>query len=403
MSSRHRRVYLDNNATTPILDKALDVMCDAATKVWGNPSGQYTEGREALFALEKARKTFARIMNVEPDTIYFTSCGTESNNIVVRSVISGCAIAKNGRDTVITSNVEHSSIVRTADHCGAKHVMVPVDRHGYVDEKAFREILISNARKIGLVSIIMAQNEIGTMQHITALVRIVREILGPNIPFHTDATQALGKYYIEPDKLGVDMLTGSSHKFRGPRGVGILYARKGILDPSTTPMTGGGQERGCRAGTENVPAIVAAAAAFRYMLGDVNRWERHVAKIKTLRDTMLASFVRNVPGLIINGDPQRGLYNTLSVAFPNGHAHAMCSYLDQHGIAVGSGSACSKGKPSQVIMAIYGGESTGAKIAHGTIRISLSDANTVEECETATNEIIRAWRVTSAMLEKQQH
>ena len=390
--SHRNRVYLDNNATTPILKEALDAMCNAAEFRWGNPSSQYAEGVSASKALEWAREIFAKQMKVPSDTVYFTSCGTESNNIVLRGVMAGCS---RGRDTIVTTNIEHPSILKTADTCGRKHIMVPVDRHGYVDEAAFRRILMSNARNIGLVSIIMAQNEIGTLQRIPALVRITREVLGPNVPFHTDATQALGKYYIEPETLGIDMLTGSAHKFHGPRGVGILYAKPGLIKPTSTTMTGGGQERGNRAGTENVPAIVAAAVAFKHALGNETRYERRRVKIKTLRDTMLASISRHIPGLIVNGDSQRGLYNTLSLSFPNGHGHAMCSYLDQHGVSVGSGSACHKGKPSETLMAIYGSNEQSNKIAHATIRISLSGMNTAAECESATEEIIRAWRVTN--------
>lgn len=249
-----------------------------------------------------------------------------------------------------------------------------------------------------MVSIILAQNEVGTRQRIPALARAVREILGPHVPFHTDATQALGKYYVDPAMLGVDMLTGSAHKFHGPRGVGILYAREGILNPEATTMTGGDQERGCRSGTENVPAICGAAAALEHMLGDPEAYDRRVARIRGLRDSILRTIVDEIPGVTINGDPERGLYNTLSVSFPEGHGHAIREFLDAEGVAVGSGSACSRGKNSSTILAMLAGNPEAESIAHGTIRISLSEMNTAAECAYAAKTIVRAHRATQERL-----
>lgn len=398
LSDRYKRIYLDNNATTPLLPEALETMIKAYNRFWGNPSGQYAEGAAAREGLEWARKVFANLMNVDPETVYFTSCGTESNNLILRGVMNG---TQRGRDTIVTSSVEHSSIMKTADFCGFKHVMVPVDRRGYINESAYADILRSNKGKIGLISVIMGQNEVGTMQHITALVRIARSILGPTVPFHTDATQVMGKYYVEPEALGVDLLTGSAHKFNGPRGCGILYARKGVMSPRAIPMSGGGQERGCRSGTENVAAIMGAAVAFRHALGDVSKWERRRSRVKSIRDMMLTAFVRHVPGVIINGDPQNGLYNTLSISIPGGHGHAITKYLDKElGVAVGSGSACSKGKGSDVLTAMYGNNEQAGKIVHGTIRISIGYMNTVSECQEAVESIIRAIRITNEMAQR---
>jgi len=399
LSDRRNRIYLDNNATTPLLPEALEIMIKAYSRFWGNPSGQYAEGVAARDGLEWARKVFANLMNVLPETVYFTSCGTESNNLILRGVMNGGS--HKGRDTIVTSSVEHSSIMKTADFCGFKHIMVPVDRRGYINESAYANILQSNKNRIGLVSVIMGQNEVGTMQHITALVRAARSILGPSVPFHTDATQVMGKYYVEPETLGVDLLTGSAHKFNGPRGCGILYAKKGVLTPSAIPMSGGGQERGCRSGTENVAAIMGAAVAFKHALGDVSKWERRRARVKSIRDMMLSAFVRHIPGVIINGDPQNGLYNTLSISVPGGHGHAITKYLDKElGIAVGSGSACSKGKGSEVLVAMYGHNEQSEKIMHGTIRVSIGYMNTVSECQEAVEGIIRAVRVTNEMAQR---
>lgn len=392
--SKNHRIYLDANATTPIYKGALEGMVDAYKTKWGNPGGPYYEGAVAKKTLEWSRSVFATHMDVAPETIYFTSCGTETNNIVIRAVMGDCANAGGRKDIIVTTAVEHSSIRKTAEMCGYKHIQVPVDRKGYVIMEEFRNILRSNRSHIGLVSIIMGQNEVGTIQNISALVKITRELLGPNVPFHTDATQMMGKYYIHPRKLGIDLLTGSAHKFHGPRGVGILYSREGVIKPSATTMTGGGQERGCRSGTENVPAIYGAAIAFDYMLGDVGKWESRVARILTLRNTMMESLRRSVPGLIINGDPQRGLYNTLSVSFPDGHGHAICDYANKLGVAIGAGSACSKGKPSESLLAMFGESEMARKVVHGTVRISLSHLNTESQCAQAADVIVRAWRTT---------
>lgn len=386
------RIYLDNNATTQIHPDALKGMISVYKNAWGNPGGPYYEGERAKHALEWARGIFAEYMGVEPGTIYFTSCGTESNNIALRSVMG---VAPKNRDIVVTSSVEHSSIRKTADAFGYKHIQIPVDRKGYIIEKDFERILESNHRNIGMISIILAQNEVGTIQPIARLVKIARRILGPNIPFHTDATQILGKEYIQPELLGVDMLTGSAHKFHGPRGVGILYARDGLVTPSATPMTGGGQERGCRSGTENVPAIYGAALAFEAMLKNPKQQENRKQRTKTIRDMMLATLVRNIPNVHVNGDPELGLYNTLSVSFPNGHGHAICDFANAEGVSIGAGSACSKGKPSESLISMFGSSEAANKIIHGTIRISLSTFTTTEEAEQAISIIIRAWRATN--------
>lgn len=393
------RIYLDNNATTPIAKSSLEAMTEAYKHMWGNPAGFYMEGTHAKKALDWSRKVFADILEVPPKTVYFTSCGTESNNIALRSVMTDCAHAKNGRDIIVTSSVEHSSIRRTAESCGFKHIQVPVDRKGYVDTEAYRRILKQNSRHIGMISIIMGQNEVGTIQRITGLVRMAREILGPNVPFHSDATQMLGKYIVNPERLGLDLMTASAHKFHGPRGVGILYAREGVIKPSLTTMTGGGQERGCRSGTENVPAIFAAANALHDMVGDRGKWEVRAASVKTMRDTMLESLRRAVPNIVVNGDPYNGLYNTISISFPGAQGYLMCEYADKLDLAIGAGSACSKGKTSETLRAIYGDSETSDKIVQGTIRISLSHLNTPSQCAKAVDIIIRSWRATNSSTE----
>ena len=389
------RVYLDAGATTPPLPKALEAMLDTARHAWGNPSSSYQEGVIAKGRLDSARKTFSDIMGVEPCTIHFTSCGTESNNIALRSVM--CRAMKEGRNVLISSAVEHPSVKRTASAIGCTHVQIRVNRMGYIDTDQLSRALYHYGPRVAMVSIIFAQNEVGTLQPITYISQMIRRQC-PAAIIHTDATQIFGKDYIEPKILGVDMMTGSAHKFHGPRGVGILYAREGIIDAYVTPMTGGGQEHGCRSGTENVPAIVGAAVAFKEALGNKSVWRERFNTIMANRNYMMEYLQRSIPGLIVNGDPRgRSLPNILSVSFPGGvHGHMMSEYLDKQGISVGSGSACSKGKPSETLQAMYGLSKQAETVIHNTIRISLTMYTTRSECDYAASHIVNGWKTMNA-------
>lgn len=393
-----RRVYLDSNATTPPSKEVIQAMCTTASTNWGNPSSIYSEGVAARKSLDYARDVYASVLKVNRETIYFTSCGTESNNIALRAVM--CRAMKEGRNVLLTSSVEHPSVKRTADTIGCKHALIPIDRMGYVTPQAFKQALEQYGSKIGMISIIMAQNEFGTIQRIAQLSAIAREHCAKNrippIPFHSDATQMFGKYVgIDPERIGIDMMTASGHKYHGPRGVGLLYSKKGLIDPVVTPMTGGGQERGCRSGTENVPAIFAAATALLQAIGDQAAWYSNMEKIRSNRDLIADMLMREIPGIIVNGDAKNGLYNTLNVSLPGVHGHAMVEFLDKQGISVSSGSACSKGKPSESLMALYGNSSEAATIAHNAIRISLNKYNTPEECEYAASQMVRGWKMLS--------
>lgn len=290
---------------------------------------------------------------------------------------------------VFSGSIEHSSIRKTAELVAGKgnHLQAEVDSKGYVDVDKFRELLQRHSSDIAMISIILAQNEVGTIQRIPTLVRIAREVLGPLVPFHTDATQAFGKYYISPEALGVDLLTASSHKYHGPRGVGILYAKPNVIDPEVTPMTGGGQEHGCRSGTENVPAIVASAVALRAMLGDSQLYNQRKKMIFECRNFLLATLRGNIPDLKVNGDPERGLYGLISVSLPDCLAADIVKRLDQQGIAVGSGSACNKGRPSETMLKMG---KTPEEVL-GTIRISLSEHNTPDQCRDIAVAVVRAW------------
>jgi cysteine desulfurase len=389
------RIYLDANATTPPRREVVEAMAEAALGGWGNPSAAYAEGAFAKKRMDWARGTFAQLMGgVDPETIHFTSSGTESNNVAIRSVFIKAVDAAPRRNVVVTSAVEHPSVKRTAASIrGGEHVMVRVDDRGFVDESHYAEVLKRYGDRVCLISVMTAQNEVGSLQPIPRLVAAARRMC-PRAVFHTDATQAFGKFYVDPRSLGdVDLLTASAHKFHGPRGVGILYAKKGLIDPSCTPMTGGGQEGGCRSGTENVAAIVGAAVALELALASQNR----SAQTKANRDEMARILVAAMPGSLINGDLSRGLYNTLSISLPGGvHAHALAELLDkEYSISLGSGSACSKGKPSEALMAMFAGK-MGEKAAfdriHSTLRISLTHDLSRDDCTRAAASIVEAWR-----------
>lgn len=365
-------VYADNAATSRMHPMALAKYGEIANTVWGNPSSLHIMGTMAHEVLENARRVFANTMSVTPDTIYFTGSGTESNNIALRGVAMHMSKRFN-RSLIVTTSMEHSSVRRTVEQIGP-HVLVNVTAQGYVDEKHLFDILQANANHVAIVSIIMAQSEVGTLQRIPFLARMVHDICGPNVPFHTDATQAFGKHYISPSTLGIDLLTASAHKFHGPKGVGILYARKGLLDPKFLPITGGGQERGCRSGTENVPAIAAAATALHHMLGSPDAYFARVANVRAMRDYIVQQMAARVPGVRVLGDPMHGLYNLVALVLPGVNVNAI---LRDTRIAVGSGSACNKGKPSASLIAMG---RTASEIK-STVRISLSEFNTMQDCE----------------------
>jgi cysteine desulfurase len=386
---RPHYIYADNASTTMVRRSALNKYVSVCASAYGNPSSQHAVGRAAHDVLEWARGVHGQLMNVAPATVYFTSSGTESNNIAIRGVLNR-ARAATGRAMVVTSAVEHSSVRRTAELAAGpgNHIMVPVDARGYVVEETFRDILHTNANQIALVSIILAQNEVGTLQRMPSLVKMAKDIVGPQLVFHTDATQAFGKFFIDPEFLGVDLLTASAHKYHGPRGVGILYARAGVLDPDALPITGGGQERGCRSGTENVPAIAAAASALESMLRDQDAWIARKLRVMAMRDAVAQQILAAVPGATVNGDPGHGLYNLVSVTLPAADGPRIAKMLDAHGIAIGSGSACNKGRPSESMLAM----GKRAEEALGTIRISLSEFNTMEECAEIATTVARAWQ-----------
>ncbi|PKR87524.1 cysteine desulfurase NifS [Pleomorphomonas diazotrophica] len=354
-------VYLDANATTPVDPRVAEAMLAALTGLPGNPSSAHAAGRAARQAVEAARRNVMALVGAErPDEIVFTSGGSESNVAAIHAALA----ARPGRREVVTSSVEHASVRATLDRLVATDGLIvhrlPVDASGRLDLDAYRAALGPGT---ALVTLMSANNETGTLFPIADLVPAAH---AAGALFHTDAVQAAGRLDPSIAATGVDMASLSAHKLHGPKGAGALYIRRGT--PFRSLITGGGQERGRRAGTENVPAIVGFGVAAR-----LARADDQMAGIARLRDRLETSITAALPGTRILGDREARLANTACLAFPGADAEMMLHRLDQLGIAASSGSACAVGTaaPSHVLLAM------GLEhIAGSTIRFSLSRCNT---------------------------
>ena len=368
-----RFVYADNAATTPVTPAVLEAMTPWLMENYGNPSSIYSIGRAARTAVEKARRQVAAALNAEPGEIYFTSCGTEADNWALKGSMRRWA-AK-GKKHLITAAFEHHAILHSAkalEKEGFEVTYLPVTPEGLVDpaelEKAIRE-------DTALVSIMLANNEIGTVQPIAELAAIAH---AHGAWFHTDAVQAVGHIPVDVKALGVDMLSLSGHKFHGPKGVGVLYARKGI--PLFPLIEGGAQERGRRAGTENLPAIMGMTAALELACSQI---DENARRLTALRDQLIQGLAK-IPHSVLNGDPVQRLPSNVNFCFEGIEGESLLLLLDDKGICASSGSACTSGSldPSHVLLAI----GRVHDIAHGSLRLSLSEETTEQEVE----EIIRA-------------
>jgi cysteine desulfurase NifS len=360
-----RLIYLDNNATTPMTNEVGEAMLPYIEKVYGNPSAIHSEGAVAKEGLENARRQVARLINVKPRRIIFTGGGSEADNLALK----GIAFAhRNKGNHIITSAIEHPAILKTCDFLGRngfKITYLRVDKDGLVHPETLKRAITS---KTILVSIMLANNEVGTILPIKALCQIAHD---NEILFHTDAVQAAGKIKIDVPELDVDLLTLSGHKFHGPKGVGALYVRKGVdLEPL---VHGGKQEKGLRAGTENVAAIVGMGKAAEIALSTLSS----ESKIQQLRDK-LESIVRElIPEVKLNGHMEHRLPNTLNLTLPGLRGESLVIALDQHGIALSSGSACKSGSPDPTHVLIAMGRR--AEEAHCSVRFSLSHFTTLDD------------------------
>ncbi|UCG71243.1 MAG: IscS subfamily cysteine desulfurase [Thermoplasmata archaeon] len=362
-----KRIYLDNNATTPLSIEVKEAVIEFLDR-FGNPSSLYSYGKEAHIALDDARRKIAYLINCTPRRLVFTGSGSEANNLAIKGMAFSCK--SKGKTHIITSAIEHPSVLNTCkwlETKGFTSTHLPVDKHGLVSLESLQKE-INN--KTCLVSIMMANNETGVIQPIKELVEIAHE---NNVPFHTDAVQAVGKIPVDVEELGVDMLTLSAHKLQGPKGVGALYLKKGIeLEPL---ITGGHQERGLRAGTENVLGILGFGRAAELGMDGLSDMER----VKTMRDRLESGITKIMPKVKINGHAEFRLPNTLNVTFPKMRGESIVIALDEYGIAVSSGSACRAGEPepSHTLLAMGLSEED----AHCAVRFSLGHINTMEEIE----------------------
>lgn len=368
-----RRVYLDNNATTPLHPKVQEAL-KHALPLYGNASSYHSFGREAAQEIDKARENTASFIGAEPGEIIFTGSGSEANNTVLNIFSWTCSRDEYcfaGGKELITSEIEHPCIMETSKCLRARGKQVsyiPVDEYGRIDMKAL-EGTISSAT--GLISIMLANNEIGTVQDIRKVSRIAHE---NDVLVHTDAVQAMGKIPVDVNDLNVDFLSMSGHKIYGPKGVGVLYVRKGT--PFCPLIRGGHQEQGRRAGTENTLGIAGLNAAVSACRDEM---DEYVPRIRKMRDTLRLGIEERIPDIRINSHPEECLPNTLNVSFDGAEGESILLYLDLEGIAVSTGSACSSGSldPSHVLLAA----GLEPEQAHGSIRFSLGRENTEEDIE----------------------
>jgi cysteine desulfurase len=368
MGDKDMLVYADNAATTQISDNALNAMMPLFKENYGNPSSLHSVGQRAKEYLEDARAKVAKAINAEPSTIYFTSGGSEADNQALRS--AAYMGRKKGKNHIISSKFEHHAILHTLkalEKEGFEVTLLDVYSDGVVKPEDVKNAITD---KTCLVTIMTANNEIGTIQPIKEIGAICRE---KGVLFHTDAVQAVGHIPVDVKDMNIDMLSLSGHKFHGPKGVGALYARKGIL--LTNIIEGGAQERNKRAGTENVPAIVGMAVALEDAVENLDKTGAYVSE---LRD-MLVAGLKDIPKSRINGTLENHLPGTLNMCFEGIEGEGILLWLDQKGIEASSGSACTSGSldPSHVLLAI----GVPVEVAHGSLRLSLSEYNTKEEVE----------------------
>ncbi len=330
-------VYLDNAATTPVDPRVVEAMRPYWLEDWGNPSSVYSVGRRARRALDHARDRIAQVLNCRANEIIFTSCGSESDNLAIR----GAALAQSehhGWKHIVTSRIEHHAVLHACEwleqHLGFEVTYVEVDEHGGVDPRA---VVAAMRPDTGLVAIMYANNEIGTVEPVAEIARAVKA-MNPLALFHSDAVQASGLLPLDMQAMGVDLLALSGHKFYAPKGVGLLYVRRGT--PLVHQVSGGGQERGIRAGTENVAYIVGMATALELAYAEL---ERRVAHVSRLRDRLIDGVQARVEDVRLTGHPTQRMPNNASFTIRGADGESLLLNLDQVGIAASSGAACTSG------------------------------------------------------------
>ena len=369
-------IYVDNAATTKISKACLEAMMPYLEKEYGNPSSIYDIAHTTKFAVEAAREKAAKALNANLEEIFFTSCGTESNNWAIKSFSH--LKKKEGKNHIITTNFEHHSVLnccKSLEKNGFEVTYLPVDEKGLIYSNQVKAAI---KKTTALVTIMHVNNEIGTIQPIEEIADVCSE---RNVAFHTDAIQSVGHVKISLKDEKIDMLSISGHKINAPKGIGLLYIKKGTKIKSF--LEGGGQENNLRAGTENVAFIVALATALEQATKNVEEKEQ---KIKILRNMLLEGVKRNVEKFRVNGDLEKRVSSNLNMSFEGIEGESLLLLLNSHKIYASSGSACTSNSlnPSHVLLAI----GLSPEIAHGSLRISLSKENTKEEIEKIVTAIV---------------
>ena len=368
------RIYLDNAATTAVSPEVLTAMLPYFTECYGNPSSIHSTGRDAHKAVDAARRQVAAAINADPSEIYFTAGGSESDNWAIK----GTAFAKRDKGNhIITTAIEHHAVLHTCqwlEKQGFEVTYLPVDENGLVSVEDVEKAITD---KTILISVMAANTEIGTIEPIAEIGALARS---RGILFHTDAVQAVGAIPLDVKAMNIDMLSMSGHKFHGPKGIGALYIRKGVrLD---TLIAGGAQERGKRAGTENLPGIVGIGKAIEIATRDM---EANAARMTALRDKLIHGILESIPDVRLNGHPTRRLPNNVNVSVRYIEGEALLLRLDLAGIAGSSGSACTSGSldPSHVLLAI----GLPHEIAHGSLRLTLGTDTTEADIDEVLDKL----------------
>ncbi|WP_425061186.1 Cysteine desulfurase IscS [Sporomusa carbonis] len=361
-----KRIYFDHSATTPVDREVADLMLEYMTDKYGNPSSVHSFGRETRKAIEEAREKVAALINASPNEIFFTSGGTEGDNLAIKGV--AYANRKKGNH-IITTQIEHHAVLHTCEYLekqGFTVTYLPVDEHAMVRMEDLKNAITD---KTILISVMFANNEVGTIQPIKEIGQLAKE---KGIYFHTDAVQVAGNYPIDVKELNIDLLTLSGHKFYASKGIGALYIRRGVKIEEI--QHGGGHERNMRAGTENVPGIVGLGKAAEIAKRDM---EKKVTYIQGLRDKLIAGVMEKIPHVKLNGHPECRMPGNANFSFLYIEGESLLLNLDLKGIAASSGSACTSGSldPSHVLLAM----GLTHEVAHGSLRVSLGRGNTEED------------------------
>lgn len=363
-----KRVYLDNAATTKLSPAVLDEMMPFLTNIYGNPSSPHYFGQQTAAAVDHARQQVAAALNADPNEIIITSGGSEADNTAIRGIAE--RYAKKGRH-IITTAVEHHAVLHTCqllEKQGYEVTYLPVDEYGMVTAEQVKAAIRPDTI---LVTVMFANNEVGTIMPVAEIGAVCREA---GVFFHTDAVQAVGHVPIDVKAMNIDMLSLSAHKFHGPKGVGALYVKKGIVLPAL--IVGGAQERNRRAGTENVPGIVGMGKAIELACDNLEEKGR---KMALLRDRLITEIPKLIPAVKLNGHPTKRLPNNVNFSIKYIEGESILLMLDLNGIAASSGSACTSGSldPSHVLLAM----GLTHEVAHGSLRMTLSDETTEEDID----------------------